>query len=128
MKGHFVTMVSVWCGLCEIWMDLDETKKRKCATDAKSAGWRLTRKHGWLCPECAGPKPNSREGKERKPMPDSSWTPYTASRPNPGTKVEWITPGGAQVRGTFCGGVVWIPEGSNAYVYYTPAFWRYIHA
>jgi hypothetical protein len=61
-------------------------------------------------------------------MPDSSWTPYAASRPNPDTKVEWLTPSGEQVRGTFCGGVVWIPEGSDCYIYYTPTYWRYIHA
>ena len=53
MKGHFVTMVSVWCGLCVEWVELDEVKKRKCAKQAKQAGWRLTRKHGWLCPRCA---------------------------------------------------------------------------
>lgn len=40
--------------------------------------------------------------------------------------LEWITPSGEVVRGTFAGGLVWFPEGSDMYVYYTPTFWRYL--
>ena len=38
--------------------------------------------------------------------------------------VEWISPSGEVVRGKYLGGVVWLPEGSSMYVYYTPEFWK----
>lgn len=46
--------------------------------------------------------------------------------PEIGRLIEWISPGGSHVFGTYQGGVVWLPEGSNVYVYYTPEFWRYV--
>jgi hypothetical protein len=55
-----------------------------------------------------------------------NWTQTSKELPHPDSKVEWIAPSGEQVRGTFIGGCVWNPEGSNAYIYYTPTFWRYL--
>lgn len=52
------------------------------------------------------------------------WIPYTARLPEPGQRVAWIAPSGAVIKGTFVGGLVWLPAGSSTYVYYTPAFWR----
>ena len=57
-------------------------------------------------------------------MPDNTWTPTTQRFPEKGQKIEWISPCGLQERGTYAGGVIWFPEGSSMYVYYTPAYWR----
>jgi hypothetical protein len=38
--------------------------------------------------------------------------------------IEWITPTGRTVEGRWLGGAVWMPKGSDSYVYYTPVFWR----
>ena len=54
----------------------------------------------------------------------SEWTPTERQRPVRDQLVEWISPDGQQVRGRFCGGAIWFPEGGQVYVYYTPAFWR----
>ena len=59
-------------------------------------------------------------------MSDKDWNPLKNTAPRRGSKVEWIAPSGAHVKGTFVGGVVWIPDGSDMYVYYTPVYWRYI--
>lgn len=55
---------------------------------------------------------------------DATWTPYSAGLPPKGQRVEWITPSGHVVRGTFIGGLIWMPEGSSMYVYCTPTYWR----
>lgn len=56
------------------------------------------------------------------------WYPVAKSLPAPGQKVDWISPGGAQIDGgVYQGGSVWhIPVGgSNAmHIYYLPVFWR----
>lgn len=55
------------------------------------------------------------------------WTPYKHTNlPRKDSSVEWIAPSGEVVRGKYLGGVVWMPEGSEAYVYYVPVFWRYL--
>ncbi|HEX5104987.1 MAG TPA: hypothetical protein VFV87_14305 [Pirellulaceae bacterium] len=56
-------------------------------------------------------------------MPDT-WIRTSQRLPEKNQKVEWISPGGIQERGTFAGGLIWFPEGSSMYVYYTPEFWR----
>lgn len=53
-----------------------------------------------------------------------SWIPTAQRLPEKNQKVEWISPGGLQDRGTFLGGLIWMPEGSTMYVYYTPVMWR----
>jgi hypothetical protein len=54
----------------------------------------------------------------------SNWTPCTRSRPEKNQRVEWITPSGEVVRGKYAGGLIWFPEGSPMYIYYTPICWR----
>jgi hypothetical protein len=52
------------------------------------------------------------------------WIPVSSRLPERGQRIEWISPGGTHQRGTFIGGVIWMPEGSEMYVYYTPTYWR----
>jgi len=54
----------------------------------------------------------------------SDYTPVSTALPPKDTPIEWITPSGQIVRGTFAGGAIWFPEGSGVYIYYTPTFWR----
>lgn len=55
---------------------------------------------------------------------DARYTPIADGVPKKGARVEWISPSGLVVRGSYEGGAVWFPERSDMYVYYTPAFWR----
>lgn len=59
-------------------------------------------------------------------MSEQSWTPLGTAKPEINRPIEWITPSGEVVRGKFAGGLVWFPEGSGMYIYYTPTFWRYL--
>lgn len=54
----------------------------------------------------------------------ADYTPTTKALPERDRPIEWISYSGQIVRGTYCG--VWLPEGSDMYVYYQPAFWRYV--
>ena len=54
-----------------------------------------------------------------------NWTRTDRELPREGSKVVWISPGGIEEHGTYIGGAVWMPDGSDVYVYYTPEFWRY---
>lgn len=56
----------------------------------------------------------------------AQWFLYDQEKPERDRNVEWIAPDGRQVRGKFLGGCIWMPDGSNTYVYYTPVFWRYV--
>lgn len=56
------------------------------------------------------------------------WIPTTAAFPRKGQRVEWISPSGQHERGTFAGGLIWFPERSPMYVYYTPTYWRPLEA
>jgi len=41
------------------------------------------------------------------------------------TTIEWIAPSGdGPIRGRWCGGAIWMLEGSDMYVYYRPVSWR----
>ena len=55
-----------------------------------------------------------------------SYTLTESDRPEKGKPIEWISPNGEVVRGKYIGGAVWMPEGSNMYVYYTLIMWRYV--
>jgi hypothetical protein len=55
---------------------------------------------------------------------EARWIPYGERLPEKNQKIEWLTPHGETVRGTYCGGVIWFPEGSSMYIYYTPTYWR----
>lgn len=51
MVGTITTERTIWCGSCAEW-DQKSDEPRMAAAWRK-AGWRLTRKRGWLCPACA---------------------------------------------------------------------------
>ena len=51
-KGVIYRMFHVMCNCgCDMLCDWVKSK-RAAARDAKEAGWKLTRKHGWQCPGC----------------------------------------------------------------------------
>lgn len=57
MKGYMSNQTTVWCGFveedgahCGQWTMEDEPSRARMAKKVKRLGWRLTRKHGWLCP------------------------------------------------------------------------------
>lgn len=53
------------------------------------------------------------------------WTPVSAGMmPAKGVLIRWLSPGGDVLIGRYLGGIVWMPEGSSAYVYYTPTYWQ----
>jgi hypothetical protein len=54
--GRIRLYLDVWCGgeKCDRWEHLESTKKRTAAAEARAKGWKFTRAHGWLCPDCAG--------------------------------------------------------------------------
>ncbi len=56
---------------------------------------------------------------------DSRWTRTSDRLPDKQRDIIWISPGGIQSRGQYLGGAVWMPEGSDCYVCYTPEFWQY---
>lgn len=60
------------------------------------------------------------------PEPLRQFTRVQDKLPPRNTLIEWITPSGEIVRGKWCGGAVWYPEGSAMYVYYTPLSWRLV--
>lgn len=79
-------------------------------------------------PSKGGQNLDIQPGSQRPPAPAGSggnWTPYAQERPRRDSLVEWITPSGQVVKGRYQGGLVWYPEGSEMYVYYTPTYWRY---
>jgi hypothetical protein len=53
--GHITTTLTVWCGHpdCAMWEYCESKTLREAHYEAKDKGWVLTRKYGWLCPECA---------------------------------------------------------------------------
>lgn len=55
-----------------------------------------------------------------------SWVKCSDRLPSKGHKIEWISPSYEIVKGNFIGGCVWMPDGSNCYVYYLPLAWRSI--
>jgi hypothetical protein len=58
-------------------------------------------------------------------MLEMKWTPTAERTPEPGQRVDWISPGGEQVNGgRFQGGAIWFLPGDDMYVYYLPKFWR----
>ena len=53
------------------------------------------------------------------------WIKTEDRLPEPGQRVAWFRPGDrVEVRGTFKGGSIWYPDGSDMYVYYMPLQWR----
>lgn len=58
-------------------------------------------------------------------MKTNEWIRTDREPPRPNSDVIWLTPSGEEVSGRYAGGVVWYPEGSTMYIYYTLVFWRY---
>jgi len=52
MKGRITRSYTVWCALCENWRHADGSSVRSSGQDVKRWGWKLTKKHGWVCPSC----------------------------------------------------------------------------
>ncbi len=53
LKGRMRRYYTVWCGCCAQWHGLEANKWPRVAQEARDAGWRYTRRYGWLCPDCA---------------------------------------------------------------------------
>jgi len=53
------------------------------------------------------------------------WNETACIRPYVNSKVIWQDPSGQEHRGVYAGGVIWYPEGSSMYIYYTPVRWKY---
>ena len=53
------------------------------------------------------------------------WNETSSIRPNKDSKVVWMDSSGEEHKGVYCGGVIWMPEGSSMYIYYTPVRWKY---
>ncbi len=59
MKGKVTTQYTFWCFRespdtghdCSCWRQFDGSRA-EATREARSMGWRNTRKHGWLCPGC----------------------------------------------------------------------------
>lgn len=47
-RGRISCIWTAWCGTCGRWDNLHGTP----AQCAKDAGWRNTKAHGWVCPDC----------------------------------------------------------------------------
>lgn len=43
---------TVWCQLCGHWDEQQDARKPVCVKRWKKFGWKLTKRHGWLCPRC----------------------------------------------------------------------------
>jgi len=54
----------------------------------------------------------------------TDFTATVQAMPPKDKPIEWIAADGKIVAGKWCGGAVWLPDGSSMYAYYTPAFWR----
>ena len=53
-EGRILIRLTIWCGGDCVWgEDLKATSKIQAHKEAKAKGWKLTRSHGWLCPDCA---------------------------------------------------------------------------
>lgn len=58
-KGRLkVDCYNITCGLrllgCEEIQLIPEGNRRKAIKEARRQGWKLTRKHGWVCEACYG--------------------------------------------------------------------------
>lgn len=56
LRGRMTKDITIWCGLCDYWEYIDTLNDtfKSAAKEARTKGWQKTRKHGWICPYCAG--------------------------------------------------------------------------
>lgn len=50
--GTIQSRKEVWCGKCNKWEYLVSRKMINAVGEAKSYGWKKTKRYGWLCPLC----------------------------------------------------------------------------
>jgi hypothetical protein len=57
-KGRIGIALTVWCGYpdCYRWRFLQSNRLRGAEREARDAGWRLSRRYGWVCDHHAGPR------------------------------------------------------------------------
>lgn len=48
-RGRIIHEYTVWCGLCVRWDHIES--KRNPSAEARSKGWKNTRRYGWVCPK-----------------------------------------------------------------------------
>jgi len=49
-RGYISTEKTIWCGVCFEW---DQMSAGGHVKAWKRRGWKLTKKHGWVCPACS---------------------------------------------------------------------------
>ena len=52
-RGDITIQHTIWCGICSTWEQAMARTRASMARIARQAGWKNTRKHGWLCPACS---------------------------------------------------------------------------
>lgn len=53
-RGDITTEYTFWCGKCIYWEQISAAyNKNEAIKEARSQGWKLTKKDGWVCPWCA---------------------------------------------------------------------------
>ena len=56
-RGHWTHQLTVWCGGCVEWLQVDTGIRREAINDVRRQGWRYTSLRGWICPTCRGKGP-----------------------------------------------------------------------
>ncbi len=51
-RGRIQPKYEITCGLCPNREDVEGETANERRMYARDRGWRLSRKHGWLCPDC----------------------------------------------------------------------------
>lgn len=49
MRGHISTEFTVWCGLCDEWLQESAPTKTVATKLFKARGWKNTKANGWVC-------------------------------------------------------------------------------
>lgn len=60
-KGAFRVDVFAMCGICQN-LEFVDTAHSTATIAARSMGYRRTKKHGWVCPECINGMPVASAG------------------------------------------------------------------
>lgn len=52
MRGTITRERTVWCSLCNDFLQLPHETKKAMVMEIERYGWRKDKKLGWKCPEC----------------------------------------------------------------------------
>ena len=52
-KGRIQVDAVIDCGICDVAVGWSETGQREAAKLAREDGWIYTKRHGWICSDCA---------------------------------------------------------------------------